>query len=481
MCMKRILPVLLVLFTNVFVGCEKESDLVIPHRPQVGADDLAGPGYDYNRYSSEAKLRDSVYYYTDYFYLWQNQLPQNFNPHIYRTADQVLAALKTYAKKPNGQPIDRYSFLDRSGTIFTQIQEGMSGSFGFEVRYLTEQDLYIKLVDEGSPAYLMGLRRGWQITEINDRRDLSLASMEADNYEFLFRALYDSPSIQIRAKNPAGQELRFVIHRANYPIQPVLAHKIFDVAGQKVGYFAFNSFVSVSLIRNRVENIMNEFSAAGVKKLIVDLRYNGGGDVATADYLSNLIAPTSANNKKMNDYKINQNLKYDGWDFLIFYPSYFYKTNSFNPDRIYFLVTNSTASASELLINNLTPYIDVKLIGDNKTYGKPVGYFGWDIMGVDLYAISFQTVNANNYGDYFDGMEIDQYAQDGVNKDFGDPQESMIATALYHIQHGTFATAPGGMLMSKSAPNHQIGQLKDFNQGLEQRRLKDMFIFNRAQ
>jgi carboxyl-terminal processing protease len=464
----------------IFSSCEKESsDLIIPARPQVGVDGDPVDAYDYLQHSSEGKLRDSVHYFTNYFYLWQNQLPQNFNPHIFRTADQVLAELKKYAKKPNGQLIDRYSFLDRQGTIRQETVEGISGSFGFDVRYYSEHELFVKIVDEGSPAYQSGLRRGWQIVEINGRRELSLQSMENDNYEFLFNALYESSTIQLRVKNPEGQERSLVLQRGSYPIRPILAHQIFDLPGQKIGYLAFNLFVSTQTVRTQLLTIMNNFAAAGVTKLIVDLRYNSGGDVSTADYLSNLIAPTSANNSLMNDYIINRSLMLDGYHLFLFRPNYYNKTNALNPNRIYFLVTGSTASASELLINNLTPYVDVKLVGDGNTYGKPVGYFGWNIMGVDLYAVSFQTVNANNFGDFYDGMEVDFYAKDGLNVDFGDPTENMTAAALHHIQHGTFPPATGPLLMDNSNKRMAAPDRKDLNYKLDRRGIKDMFIFGK--
>jgi len=480
--MNRIWIGILALFAGLaMISCEKESShLVMPQRPQVGAGPGGDPDYEYYRYSSEGKLRDSVYFYTYYFYLWQDQLPWSFPTHNYWTAEGVLNALKSYAKDPVGQPIDRYSFLDREGTINQEIQQGYTGSFGFDIRYYTEEALYIKLVDEGSPAYNAGLRRGWQLTEVNGRRDLSLSSMEQDDFEFLFRALYDAPGIQLKAKNPAGQELSFNLQKAIYNIRPILAHQIFDAGGEKVGYFAFNMFVTNALIRSQVDNIMSQFSAAGVKKLIVDLRYNGGGDVATANYITNLLAPASANNQLMNDYVINNTLWNEGWGFFIFYPEYFNKTNSLDPDRVYFLVTNGTASASELLINNLTPYMDVKLIGDGNTYGKPVGYFGWDIMGVDLYAVSFQTLNANNFGDFYNGMPVDQYARDGLNKDFGDPQEEMTAHALYHVQHGTFPAVSGAGLDMSTSARIRTRDNPDMNKRLDHRSPKAMFDFRKV-
>lgn len=460
-----------------FVGCEKvDSDVVMPERPHVGSDDPEGE-YSYFRNSSEGKLRDSVYFFTYYFYLWQDQLPRSFAVHNYRTADGLLEALKGYARDGDGVLVDRFSFLDRAGTINQELQEGVIGSFGFDIRYYTETDLYVKKVDLGSPAYQAGMRRGWRITEVNGRRDLSLASMEQDNFQFLFDAIYGD-QVQLKVKNPAGLEQSIQLQAAQFSYKPIITHQIFDLGPQKVGYLAFDAFTSLSLIRTQLDGIINSFEAAGVKKLIFDLRYNGGGDVATANYISNLLVPSSAHTKLMNYYKINSTLQMEGWDLFLFYPSYYNKLNSLELERIYFLVTGGSASASELLINNLSPYVDVKLVGDSRTYGKPVGYFGWDIMGVDLYAVSFQTFNADHEGDYFDGLPVDKLVGDDLSRDFGDPLEWMTAEALYHAEHGSFpASSMLQQSLGKGVPQ-TLG--RDLNKVLDRQGRKDMFDFRKT-
>lgn len=477
---------LIVLLGVALSACEKtDHNVVMPERPQVGVDsnDL-DQSYDYVRYSAEGRLRDSVYLYTYYFYLWQDQLPTSYLTHQHRRAEEVLDAMKGYARDGQGRLLDRFSFLDREGTIRAELQHGLLGSFGFDVRYYTETDLYIKKVDLGSPAYQAGLRRGWQVTEVNGRRDLSLASMERDNYSFLFGALYGS-TIDLKVRNPLGEEIPVRLNAAVYPYKPIITHQIFDLGAKKVGYMALDAFVTNQLIKHELDAIMNSFHAAGVQQVIMDLRYNGGGDVATANYITNLLAPSTAHNQLMNYYLINNTLRSEGWDLFLFAPTYFQKTNSLELDRVYFLVTNGTASASELLINNLSPYMDVQLIGDNNTYGKPVGYFGWDIMGVDLYAVSFQTLNAQNEGNYFDGMPVDKTVRDDLSKDFGDPDEWMTAEALHHVLHGSYTVhVPLQQSLGRAAGHSTLSQRnssEDLNQGLDARLRREMFDFRKPQ
>lgn len=459
---------LLCLTCILFTSCEKEdTNLRLPERPEIQ--------------SSESKLRDSVYYYTYYFYLWQDKLPTSYAIHQFRTADLLLNSLRQFAKDPSGQPYDRFSFLDREKSINNEIQNAQYGDFGLDVRYLNDQDLYVKVAFENSPAYLNGVRRGWKVLEINGKTNLSVQEMEKDNFEFLFNSLYAN-TIQIKLQSPSNEVKSLNLNKATYNFNPILNHSILEKNNKKVGYLAFQSFVSQNLVQNQLNTIFAGFSSAGVESVIVDLRYNGGGDVSTANFISNLLAPSSAHDKLMNRYVINSLLTMEGWGFFLFGPEFFNKTNSLNIQDVYFLVSNGTASASELLINNLIPYMNVHLIGDDVTYGKPVGYFGWDIMGVDLYAVSFKTINASGQGDYFNGMTPDFFSRDDVSRNFGDSSELMTAAALEHVVSGNFPASSlnsSNLLMSSKGVRPSKG-IDEANKVLASSKRKDMFDFNKS-
>ncbi len=117
-------------------------------------------------------------------------------------------------------------------------------------------------------------------------------------------------------------------------------------------------------------------------------------------------------------------------------------------ENLFFIGSNSTASASELTLNNLKPYMPVKLVGSN-TYGKPVGFFTFsiyahDAMGnekylADLYAINFETRNANNDGGYFTGLVPDVVAADYVNIPWGDNNDDHLAKIFKYISTGSYS------------------------------------------
>src|SRR5690606_27713003 len=109
------------------VSCGEDTDMPKIERPERVDTD-------------EDLLEDSVYFYTHGFYLWQADLPDWFadvrgNTQHFNSADAVLESLKTYARDDKGDPLDRFSFLDRWGTVNAEIQQGLAGSFGFDVRY----------------------------------------------------------------------------------------------------------------------------------------------------------------------------------------------------------------------------------------------------------------------------------------------------------------------------------------------------------
>src|SRR5690606_17262554 len=152
--------------------------------------------------------------------------------------------------------------------------------------------------------------------------------------------------------------------------------------------------------------VFNRFSAAGVDGLIVDLRYNGGGYVATAEYMANLIAPATLTGRTMFSERFNESMQQGRVDILknqpvsgtrYTYADYDYSeaanTYTFTKNggpasvsSVVFIVTGETASASELLINSLAPHMDVKLVGAT-TFGKPVGFFPLKIGEYEIYSV----------------------------------------------------------------------------------------------
>ena len=414
--------------------------------------------------------KDSIYLYTQQTYFWNAGLPtyEVFNPRQFADNEAEVAAIRAL---PASGGKDKYSFID-DGTVAEEIG-GTAGDFGFSVFYASTNDLRIKYVYASSPAASQQLKRGYQITKINDFTDINTS--DASIKKVVDAIFGSAATVTLTVKKPDGTSQNVIVNKATYGINPILYTHTYTVGAKKVGYVVFNSFTSNSM--PQLDAAFATFAADGVTELVVDLRYNGGGSVATSEGFTNLIAPAAQNGKVMFTYFFNQtmqdgratileNQKFRGSDNQIHsYAEFDYRPTATagnqevfakrgtleNISRVYFLVTGGTASASELLINNLKPVVDVKLIG-RQTYGKPVGFFSLQIDKSDLYIPQFQTKNQLNQGEYFDGFTPDKIINDDVTKEFGDPTEGMLSQALFYSANGNFTSYARDNSISSTTP-----------------------------
>lgn len=400
-------------------------------------------------------------------YLWTDALPSVLDPRKFTTADDALTYLSGLKINPEtGSAIDHYSFLDKIGNLSGEINGGTaSGDYGFMVTAAYNSSgqvsFFVTYVYSNSPAGQAGVARAYEITKINGS---DAVHPEVDSQGYLVpssagyinvvNALFYSTTASFSFAKPDGTTLTTSLSVASYPINSVLYSNVFTVGSKKVGYMVFNQFLGTSS-QTELTNTISKFQNSGVQYLIVDLRYNGGGSVETCEKFCNLIAPSSANGKTMYSYKMNTALMELYASEKVSLTSMFTKTNSFQPTQIYFIVSGSTASASELLINNLRPYYsgNLFLIG-RTTYGKPCGFWATPIgyteeqttpkEGYDLYAVSFESVNANNEGGYYSGMTpgTAKYpgiiASDSYYLSWGDVADASLAQAINHISAGAF-------------------------------------------
>lgn len=444
--------------------------------------------------------RDSIYYYTKEDYYWSDAIPDynTFSPRSFQSTDDISSlqgevdALSQYKINPlTNLPYEyytpdpgeaKYSFVDDGSTA--TILNGTRGDFGFALSYyLTSTNLRVRYVYPGSPAGLAGMRRGDQVTGINSISSLD-ASVNA-NYNAIVSALQSS-TITIKLTHSDGTTATVNLSTASYTVNPVITYKVFDQGnGKKAGYVVFNSFTSLENAQPKLTEAFNYFVSNGVTDLVVDLRYNGGGYVETAEYLSNLIVPSAKTGTLMyNTYYnallasgksallVNQVRRDPTTSKLYNYAQLnftvagnvvnFAKQGSLNISRVFFIVTGATASASELTINNLRPELNVQLIGQT-SYGKPVGFFDIDIDKYTLYTPEFETKNSANQGGYYTGMTPGSADYPGLSdtddltKDFGDPTEGLLKHALDYVKNGTYST-----------PNIQVQSLETNSAGVRQ-------------
>ena len=412
----------LILLLVLFSSCKKTKNTPTP--PPTDSTTLA------------AKAKDSALLDSRDFYLWYNDIPSTFNAQSYNDPNAVMFAIRAYSNEPGyTSPVDKWSFgvlktdwNQLSGGIGSASTVSASGDFGLSVFFRVDGDLRVKLVERLSPAGVAGIQRGWRVTKINGSTNITIA-----NADFIVNNVFYSATSTFTFLKPDGTSVDITLNATTYPQQTVYLDSVYTIGAKTIGYMVMNSFLGdTAQIDSDLQNVMSNFATKNVSDIVIDLRYNGGGYVSLQQKLADYLAPSSANNQLMMKETFND--KHQNYNTTL----YFSKEGTLNPNHVFFIVSQSTASASELLINNLKPYMTVKLIGPGNTDGKPVGFFPLSAGDWYVFPVSFRSTNSANSGSYFGGFTPDAIVADGLDKNWGDTSESCLAKTIKYITTGSF-------------------------------------------
>jgi len=346
--------------------------------------------------------KDFVYGLFTTEYLWFDEVASNVNYSAFDTPQALIDGLKVEK--------DRWSFAMTEQQYDDYVNQKTAG-FGFG--YTNDFTIYLVRID--APAY-QHLYRGDRILEVNNEtastENIAKASQNL-NVETTFKVLRN------------GSEVDVLITPKEYTFKVTMG----KVLNNKIGYLRYDSFTSTSV--NEFEAEFTTFKAAGIRDLIVDLRYNGGGSVDVASTLLDNFSNQHAGERQVYlDWNANYKSKNSSYYF-----SDEIEANDLNMQRVIFLVTKNSASASELVISALKPYLgnsNVVTIGDY-THGKPVGMNG-RTYGSDYYfLINFYVRNNLGETTSLDGIPPTCSAEDDLTHLMGDPDETMLKTALDYI------------------------------------------------
>ena len=376
------------------------------------------------------KIKDTTVLYSRDLYLWYSQIPSTFDGRSYDDPDKIMTAIRAYSNEPGfTQPVDRWSFAMKQQE-WDDLSSGAAKDFGINVFFRTEGDLRVRYVERSSPAGLAGIRRGWRITKINNNSNITTS-----NADFIVNGVYNSQASNFTFQKPDGSSVDLNLNAATYQEHPIFLDSVYTAGSKKVGYLVFNSFLGdTTEIYNEFQRVFSKFSSQGVNELAVDLRYNGGGYVTVQEKLADYLVNAAANGQVMMKQQYND--KYTEFNET----TNFQKKGGLNLNRIFFIVSSNTASASELVINNLKPFMNVVLVGPSKTYGKPVGFFPVPVGDWYIFPVSFRSTNKNGEGNYFGGLPLDNAVADGLDKDWGDAGESAFHSVLNYASTGAFRT-----------------------------------------
>ena len=338
-----------------------------------------------------------------YYYLWNTNMPKISSTNLKdNPMNYFYSILYDYGNS------DRFSWIDSSASNLTNQLNGINTVLGIKYSiYYTDNTqaniaFVIAYVLKGSPAEKAGLKRGDIILKVDD------ITITPSNYAKVLQ----NETITLGLGSYANGVFTYTginksLTKVELQTNPILKDTIIKWGGKKVGYMAYIQFLSS--FDDSLRNVFSRFKAGGVNELVIDLRYNGGGYVSSSDLMTNLIVKDLAAkvgtvmNKKVYNATYTEELTKSSGS-TAFNTNFKMENNNLGTlTRVFFLVSNSSASASELVINNLKPFMDVILVGEH-TYGKNVGSFtitdSKNRWNYGLQPITFKIANAKDESNY---------------------------------------------------------------------------------
>ncbi len=325
-------------------------------------------------------------YYVNYFaynmmatyYLWIDEISEAFSHWSYY--DNPIEKVKEIRyKNEKGEDIDKWTRITDDYASFIGSVSGNTKSYGLDYSlYYTDNTkmgicAVVRFTYADSPAEKAGLKRGDTILKINGK-----TMTEETYYDIVVNELSGGDHVLLTLNDGREISLTAVDMYEN----PVGRNEIFDTGSKKIGYLHYSSFTMDSC--KDLQTVFHNFKENGVTELILDLRYNTGGYSATEALLASMIAPekdvtgksvftTEVHNEKMSEENEDSETRFSTTHGISTGTGSITIMNISDallaPSKVYFLVSGSSASASESLIGGLAPYIDMTLIG-TKTYGK---------------------------------------------------------------------------------------------------------------
>ncbi len=356
-------------------------------------------------------------------YFWSGTTPI-IDYASYGAPADVLAAM-VYSPK------DRWSYVTSAAAYTAIFSHGNYLGYGFGVKQGGDGVWRVYIVYPGSPAAVAGLRRGYAVTSLNSVPVAQIAAQNLWNQEF--GADVAGVQLSVGYTDAAGVAGNVTLIKSEVTVPPVYDARVLYYGGEAVGYLSFTMFSDTTSAA--VDDSFARFQRAGIRHLVVDLRYNGGGLLNPAAYIAGRMVDGQAAGAVFNRYR--HNAAHRGLDRLL----RFYATGpAATGGRVIFITTGSTASASESLINGLKPFMDVALVG-SKTHGKPAGMYGCHFCGNVIVAIAFELENAHGEGGYYNGIGVNCAADDGLTVALGDPAEPSLRVALSYAVNGSCPAA----------------------------------------
>ena len=429
------------------------------------------PGTTTSADCSPPRLNQAVLDTARQWYLFPETLPASIDPAAYATVGDFLNALTTQARVEGK---DRFFSGVTSIATENALLQGTTAGFGFTLlESASPAALRVAQVFAGSAAADAGFVRGDALLEVGTSPttlqpiDQILASTGG-----LEQAIGPSTAGIVRTlrwRTLAGETRTATLTKRSFELDAVPAANVRLLTltnGNRIGHLTFRSFVSDPVASGASANLaalraaFAQFAAAGVRDVVIDLRYNGGGLVSVGGTLASYVAGGRGSNRVFatllfNDRQAgtsNSQFNFSGL------------ASALGASRVYVLTGPRTCSASEQVINGLRGVgIDVVAIGDT-TCGKPVGFQPASQCGTTYSVVNFESVNERFEGRYFDGFAPTCAVADDLSRALGAPDEALLSAAASFADNGVCpapASGASSRTLRRQSPRAEAGERQD--------------------
>jgi len=415
---------------------------------------------DNHKAPKDIQVHDFVWKGLNSYYLWKDDV-QNLADNRFNSQEEKYSFFRGYSDPEDlfekllfrrGE-IDRFSLIYEDYDILEQVLSGTEDSNGVDYQLFLKPGTsdkvigWVRYILPDSDASNKNIKRGDLFyavngTELNTQNYRSLLSQ--DNY-VLNLVTYNNGIF-----TPNGQSVGLT--KQKYAENPVYYYNVYNIGSHKIGYLIYNGFYGDYDVE--LNNAFGYFKAQGITDFVLDLRYNSGGLISSATHLASMITGQFNNeifgkqqwNSQINDFYVSRGEEEELINRFTDKLKNGQPINHLYLNKICILTTSSTASASELVINGLAPYINVVQIGDT-TVGKNVGSvtlydspsFAKNKLNPNhkyvMQPLVLKIVNRDGFGEYQSGLAPDILITETLNtiKPLGDITEPFLASAISYI------------------------------------------------
>lgn len=425
---------------------------------------------DVIRPSSTLEINDFVYEAMFGFYFYKAQVPDLANDRFASNTDYTDFLSQFSEPELLFENLlfdeDRFSIIVEDYRVLENNSQGLSLSNGMRFGLVRIQDTnqvfgYVRYVVPNSPAESAGVERGMVFAQVD-----GINLTDTNFIDLLSPQQYSIGLVELQNSQLVLTGDVIELTKTELTENPIHIAKTLDINGQSIGYLMYNAFRSN--FQAELNQVFGEFLADGVTDLVLDLRYNGGGSVETAKDLSSMITG-QFNGDLFAVERFNENFT----DIELFFDDETadgQSINNLNLTRVFILTSGSSASASELVINALNPYIDVIQIGTNTVgkfqgsvliYDSPEFVNKQNINITHFYALQpliFEIENAEGFTGFDEGLTPDiEQPEDFFNLGvLGEASEPLLNRALVEIGVGLQVDPPQGAEEFSRSSNFKI-------------------------